>query len=100
MRSWCVQKQISSDVTNLAFSIKFKLKLKLLIKTHLPLWVSCITKKYFLRLYLCQIKGIELPVFRLLEGHHLDKHSPGREVSRGDGIVEVPENVNINLIFY
>ena len=27
MRSWCVQKQISSDVTNLAFSIKFKLKL-------------------------------------------------------------------------
>ena len=76
------------------------LSLNYWLKTHLSLWVSCITKKYFLRLYLCQIKWIELPVFRLLEGHHLDKHSPGREVSRGDGIVEVPENVNINLIFY
>ena len=49
------------------------------------------------RRYLCQIKWIELPVFRLLECHHLDEHCPGREVSRGDGVVEVPDNNNINL---
>ena len=50
------------------------------------------------RVYLCQIKWIELPVFRLLEGHHLDEHGPGREVTGGDGVIEVPDNNNINLI--
>ena len=50
------------------------------------------------RVYLCQIKWIELPVFRLLEGHHLDEHGPGREVTGGDGVIEIPDNNNINLI--
>ena len=53
---------------------------------------------YFFQVYLCQIKWIEFPVFRLLEGHHLDEHGPGREVAGGDGVIEVPDNNNINLI--
>ena len=60
--------------------------------------VTLIYLVFLSRVYLCQIKWIELPVFRLLEGHHLDEHGPGREVTGGDGVIEIPDNNNINLI--
>ena len=63
-----------------------------------PLLCDIIKEIYFSKFYLGQIERIELPVFRLLEGHHLDEHGPGREVSGGDGIIEVPDNNNISLI--
>ena len=40
-----------------------------------------------------QVERVEGPGLCLLEGHDLDGHCPGREVSLSDGIVEVPDGV-------
>merc|ERR1719234_2661959 len=40
-----------------------------------------------------QVEGVELPVFSLFKGHHLNIHGPGGEVPVGDRVVKIPNSV-------
>lgn len=43
--------------------------------------------------YLSKVEGVKRARLRLLEGHDLDEEGPGREVSIGDGVEQVPDGV-------
>jgi len=42
---------------------------------------------------LCQVEGVEFPVFSLFKGHHLNIHGPSREVSVRDRIIQISDRI-------
>ena len=60
------------------------------VESDLPHWDQ---RELSVRPDLGQVERVEAPGLCLLEGHDLDGHCPGGEVSLRDGIVEVPDGV-------